>query len=51
MSAITKPVILDETGKQIVEKLHTQNLLLDILAGATLEHTENLDEIDRKSVV
>lgn len=45
MSAITKPVILDETGKQIVEKLHTQNLLLDILAGATLEHTENLDEI------
>lgn len=45
MSAITKPVILDETGKQIVEKLHTQNLLLDILAGATLEHTQNLDEI------
>lgn len=45
MSAITKPVILDETGKQIVEKLHTQNLLLDILAGATLEHTQNLEEI------
>lgn len=45
MSAITSPVILDSTGQQIVEKLHTQNLLLDILAGATLEHTENLDEI------
>ena len=45
MSAITAPVILDSTGKQIVEKLHTQNLLLDILAGATLEHTQNLEEI------
>lgn len=45
MSAITKPVILDETGQQIVEKLHTQNLLLDIIAGATLEHTQNLEEI------
>lgn len=45
MSTITKPVILDETGRQIVEKLHTQNLLLDIIAGATLEHTQNLEEI------
>ena len=47
MSQVTAPVILDETGKQIVEKLHTQNLLLDIMAGATLEHTNNLDEIAR----
>ena len=44
-STVTKPVMLDETGQKIVEKLHTQNLLLDILAGATLEHTQNLEEI------
>lgn len=34
MSTITKPVILDETGQAIVEKLHTQNVLLQAIAGA-----------------
>lgn len=47
MSLITKPVITDETGQQLVEKLHTQNLLLDVIAGTRLEHTNNLDEIAR----
>ena len=45
MSQITKPVITDETGQQIVAKLHTQNMLLDVIAGAELEHTSNFDEI------
>ena len=36
MSEITKPIMLDETGKEIVEKLHTQNMLLNIMAGAAM---------------
>lgn len=47
MSQITKPVVTDETAQKIVEKLHTQNLLLDVIAGTRLERTENLDEIAR----
>ena len=45
MSEITKPIMLDETGKEIVEKLHTQNMLLNIMAGAAMEGTTSMAEI------
>lgn len=32
--SITKPIFLDETGKEIVKKLHTQNILLESIANA-----------------
>lgn len=32
--SITKPILLDETGKEIVNKLHTQNILLESIANA-----------------
>lgn len=42
---IVKPILLDETGKEIVEKLHTQNMLLNIMAGAAMEGTTSMAEI------
>lgn len=42
---IEKPILLDETGKEIVEKLHTQNMLLNIMAGAAMEGTTSMAEI------
>lgn len=42
---IAKPILLDETGKEIVEKLHTQNMLLNIMAGAAMEGTTSMAEI------
>ena len=47
MSKVTKPALLDETGQQIVEKLHTQNLLLNVLANSAIEGATSLDEIHR----
>lgn len=44
-SKIQKPIALDETLKQVVEKLHTQNLLLNVMAGESLEVTETMTEI------
>lgn len=44
---IAKPILLDETGKEIVEKLHTQNMLLNIMAGAAMETTTSLKEIQK----
>lgn len=45
MSKITSPIVTDETAKQIVEKLHTQNALLGVIAGANLEQIDNIKEI------
>lgn len=47
MSLVKKPGLLDETGKQIVEKLHTQNLLLNVIADSAIETAGSLDEIHR----
>ena len=47
MSKIKKPMLLDETGQQIVEKLHTQNLLLNVLASSAIEGATSLDEIHK----
>ena len=44
-SKIQKPIALDETLKQVVQKLHTQNLLLNVMAGESLEATETMAEI------
>ena len=45
MSKITEPMLLDSTGKEIVEKLHTQNMLLNLMAGAAMEGTTSMSEI------
>ena len=45
MSKITEPMLLDATGKEIVEKLHTQNMLLNLMAGAAMEGTTSMSEI------
>lgn len=45
MSKITEPMLLDSTGKEIVEKLHTQNMLLNLMAGAAMEGTTSMAEI------
>ena len=47
MSKIKDPVILDKTGRDIVDKLHTQNLLLNILASSAIEVATDLKEIQR----
>lgn len=44
-SKIQKPIALDETLKEVVQKLHTQNLLLNVMAGESLESTETMTEI------
>ncbi len=45
MSKVTKPILLDETGKKMVEELHTQNMLLNVMAGVNLEMSNSLPEI------
>lgn len=45
MSKVKKPIILDETGKEIVEVLHRQNLLLDVMASTAIESASSLKEI------
>lgn len=45
MSKVTVPILLDETGRELVEKLHTHNLLLGLIAGDNLEATNNIEEI------
>ena len=49
MSQITRPVVLDESfnaiGNAIVEKLHRQNVLLDIIAGSQIEEIADMTEI------
>lgn len=45
MSKITEPMLLDSTGKEIVEKLHIQNMLLNLMAGAAMEGTTSMAEI------
>lgn len=45
MSKVTEPILLNKTGEQIVEKLHTQNMLLNILAGVSMENTTSISEI------
>lgn len=45
MSKVTEPILLDSTGKDIVEKLHTQNMLLNLMAGAAMEGTTSMAEI------
>lgn len=45
MSKVQKPIILDETGKQIAEHLQTQNMLLNIIAGTAIANTSNLEDI------
>lgn len=47
MSLITKPPLLDETGKELVAGLHTQNALLNVIAGLQLEKVTSLEEIGR----
>ena len=47
MSLITKPPLLDETGKELVAGLHTQNALLNVIAGLQLEKITDLAEIGR----
>jgi len=46
MAQVTKPILLDETGKEIVAKLHTQNILLQSIAQAgQLEPWTSFEEI------
>lgn len=47
MSEITEPIVLDKTAKEIVEKLHTQNVLLNAIAGMQMEEIGSLKEIGR----
>ena len=47
MSDVTKPVALDETLNKVVEKLHTQNILLEAIAGGgQIEPWTSYDEIE-----
>ena len=45
---ITKPILLDETGQQMLSAMNRQNALLEIMASDKIaELTTNLDEIHR----
>ena len=45
---ITKPILLDETGQQMLSAMNRQNALLEIMAADKIaELTTNLDEIHR----
>ena len=41
------PIMTDETGRQLVEKLHTHNMLLGTIAGQRLEGTNDIKEVRR----
>ena len=46
MATVTKPIALDETLKEVVEKLHTQNILLQGIAGSgAIEPWSSYEEI------
>lgn len=46
--AITKPILLDETGKQLLQAMNRQNAILEVMAADKLaELTTNLEEIHR----
>ena len=47
MSKVTKPGFLDETAKKMLDEMHTQNLLLNIIAGSGIETATSLEEIHR----
>ena len=47
MGKVRKPIVTDDTAKQIVDKLHTQNLLLNVISGSSIETAGSLDEIHR----
>ena len=47
MGKVRKPIVTDDTAKQIVDKLHTQNLLLNVISGSAIETAGSLDEIHR----
>ena len=45
MSKVIKPVLLKKKKKKIVDELHQQNLLLDILSGTIVEEVETFADI------
>lgn len=47
MSKIKAPMMLDKTGKDIVDALHRQNLLLNIIAGGSIETVLSIEELGR----
>ena len=47
MSKIKAPVMLDKTGKDLVDALHRQNLLLNIIAGGSIETVLSIEELGR----
>lgn len=47
MSKVTSPIMTDETGKDIAEKLHTLNILKGIEVGSSLEKVTTMQEIRR----
>ena len=47
MGKIKSPVMLDKTGKDLVDALHRQNLLLNIIAGGSIETTLSIEELGR----
>lgn len=47
MALITAPIMTEEVGQKIVDKLHTQNLLLGNLAGTRLEEITDIKEVQR----
>lgn len=44
---IKKPIVLDETAQEIAKALHTQNLLLNVMAGANLEAIQSISEVKK----
>lgn len=47
MGKVQKPIALDETLQQVVQKLHTQNLLLGVQVGENLEAVETMSEVSK----
>ena len=47
MSKVTEPLLLDKTGKYILEELKTQNIMLGIMAGVQSGAIEDLDTIGK----
>lgn len=47
MSKITEPILLDSTGREMVNEMRTQNMLLGILSGTNINSVQDIRTIRR----
>ena len=45
MSKVTEPILLDKTGREMIDEMRTQNMLLGILSGTNINSVQDLKTI------